>query len=314
MLRLDATLLISLIVTARVSSCSNVSAFDDAKEEKLTPERRRVLDVIFFNDLATANTNTNRYITEEEARNPALLAAKPGDPMRRRVDELREMAAEGYFPAYAALALFRGSYEELARDKSFFAGLRAKADKGDLSSTCFLGAVTIAAEAEQASPGLLQNLDTYLQRGAGAGHGACLAWRAKRKWSLSALDPGASLSSKHRLADELKPDLLESARQGYFFAQWTLFDIHRTFIAAKNYQATALEIERALCWGRLAQQHSNFATVESLTSFLRTGPSPKADRSLFPMIDSYRSSVVPITRKIATPEKCLLLEEQGESK
>jgi hypothetical protein len=175
--------------------------------------------------------------------------------------------------------------------------------------------------------GYNESKERALARGAQAGHGRCLAVQGSRlasvHWKASALPPG----ERWRNLDQAIPLLYEGARQGYYVAHKRLFEIRKDEAEARNYRfASALDFERTFCWGRLAQQHSNFTHLQffefELVGVARRGLSPerlatspaewrgKIPESFYPILDQYSVSKVPITRKVATPERCLALEEE----
>ena len=222
------------------------------------------------------------------------------------------MAQDGYLPAYVALRVF--SFREGTRfaDKAALQLLRDAAEKGDVSAMCAM-MLPITLDVVDQTPGFREARERLLQLGAEKGHGACLAVRGSRQRAL--------------------PDLLEAARQGYFGAHRSLFYIRKTELQDKDFKfSDPLELRRTLCWGRLAQQHTNWVGFDIFLSTLkgilprnlapedveRLDPQrryrAKVAPEYLPLLDAYDPGKVPIARKVVTPETCIALEQQILSK
>lgn len=307
--------------------------FDYEKARQLSPEKRREYDVIFANELAIWGTNSNRYIDEYIATHREEEAKLiDGQHHRRRVGEFATMARDGYLPAYVALRLYRNGFQ-LVEDQNSIQMLLDAAEHGDVSAMCAEIRIT-RAFAERT--GYLLAREGFVARGANAGHGGCLARRGtEMAWHRTTKSDGITPFSALADVDKALPDLYEAARQGYYFAHSQLFLIRWRQLEQRDTPVFGLrDIDRTLCWGRLAEQHSSNVSLNSyigqLKTALRLGLTleqvkaplplyvwPKVPAEYQLLLDRYDREKVPVTRKVATPERCLELEQlyiQIESK
>lgn len=271
---------------------ADLPPFDHEKAKQLSPEKRRAYDVIFFNEVVVWNMNSNRYGKEFAASNYGRDA------------EFRRMAGDGYLPAYVALRLLDIVGGNERNDPEAVAMLQKAADEGDASAMCAFEAIplfkTIRSDEERIALGLKME-----ERGLALGHPACMAYRGTSY--LFGLDIGVPKDTKAAM-----PLLLESARQGYYRAAYSLFSLRYGKALARQFDFTDLkEFKRALCWGRLAEQHTNWAGFDYFLELL--GNYAKAnDRSdLLELSYPYAPRRVPITETVVKPEDCIKLE-QGE--
>jgi hypothetical protein len=236
------------------------------------------------------------------------------------------MAEDGYLPAWIALRLFDIKFANRPRNDEEAVRLLMKArDSGDLSAACMM--MPISAALADRVAGYDESTERALAKGAQAGHGKCLSIMGLRLASAHRTVLVPPPGERWRKLDQAIPLLYEGARQGYFLAHHTLFKIRKDEAVARNYRfANALDFERTLCWGRLAQQHSNSADLHGfewhLVGVARRGLSPerlantlpewrgKIPESFYPILDQFSVYKVPITRRVATPERCLALEEE----
>jgi len=263
---------------------ADVPEFDFARAAALDADTRQRYDVVFFNEIETWNVNSNRYAS---------------DSSRKRRAEFEQMARAGYFPAYAALRLAGIWPATLRHDPEALQMLLKQAEDGDPASMC----ATVAIPKESSLwPDRIAASRKYMIEAAARGHGACMAYYGGAL--LLGNTPGI-------LADReaAMPLLLASARQGYFVAARRLFYDRSRHAAAGTFDFTdSVEVGRALCWGRLAQQHTNWsgfdAFLERMRDFGRkTGRSDLVERSR-----EFDPRVVPISRKLVSPEDCAALE------
>lgn len=294
-MRIFLTLLSVLALCALTSGCAraDLPPFDYEKAKQLSPEKRSEYDVIFFNEVVVWNMNSNRY---GKGINDSYLG---------RDAEFRHMAEAGYLPAYVALRLLdivRGNERD---DPDAVAMLLKAADAGDASAMCAFEAIPInsldeASYAERRARGLRME-----ERGFALGHPACMANRGTSY--LFGLDTGVPQDTKAAM-----PLLLESARHGYYRAAYSLFSLrYGKALAGKFDFADKRELKRALCWGRLAEQHTNWAGfdyfLELLGNYAKTNERPDLVELSYP----YAPRRVPITETVVKPEACIQLE-QGE--
>jgi hypothetical protein len=303
-------------------------SFDFEKAKQLTPEKRREYDVIFANEMDIRDSNSNRYIDEFLATHPEEEAKQIGSHYQRRYEEVSAMAADGYLPAYVALRVLDLRTGRRIEDAAALKMLLDAATQGDLSASCSMFSLGLIKEFVYRTLGSKEAWEQAIVKGAELKHGRCLAIRGSRTaWRFEKRADGVAPVSFLAEVDKALPDLFESARQGYYVAHRTLHEIRWTQLQQKDYQISGpVELERLLCWGRLAQQHANAAhfdaTISELTGYLARGlPKeeveqfplglrPKISAEYLPLIDQYRPSKVPITRKVATPERCIELEHQ----
>lgn len=293
--RLFLTLLLVPALCAFLSGCAraDLPPFDYEKAKQLSPEKRRAYDVIFFNEVVVWRMNSNRY-------GKGVMDSNIG-----RDAEFRRMAGDGYLPAYVALRLLdivRGNERD---DPEAVAMLLKAADEGDASAMCAFAAIPInsldeASYAERSARGI-----RMVERGFALGHPACMA--SKGAQYLLGFPPKVPQDTKAAM-----PLLLESARQDYYVAASLLFGLRYGKALARQFDFTDLnEFKRALCWGRLAEQHTNWAGFDYFLELL--GNYAKAnDRSdLLELSYPYAPRRVPITETVVKPENCIQLE-QGE--
>lgn len=302
--------------------------FDSEKAKQLTPENRREYDVIFANEMDIWDSNSNRYIDEFLATHPQEQAKQIGTHYQLRHEEVSAMAANGYLPAYVALRLFDLRHGRHIEDAGALKMLMNAAAQGDVSAMCVLFVLPFNTAQVDSVPGFREAREQSMAKGAELGHGGCLVTRGARiarhfVKKADGIPPDIILDD----VDKALPDLFESARQGYYAAHRTLYRIRWMQLEQKNYEVSGpSELERLLCWGRLAQQHANRAffdsTISELTGYLARGlPKaeveqfplglrPKISADYLPLIDQYHPRKVPITRKVATPERCIELEHQ----
>lgn len=303
-------------------------SFDYEKAKQLSPEKRREYDVIFANEMAIWTSNSNRYIDEYLDTHPEEQARLAGFQYKRRHEELSAMAADGYLPAYAALRLFDIRKGREMKDSVALKLLMDAADKGDVSAMCGMNELPFISTQLEDVPEFSEAQARALTKGANLGHGGCLANRGvRRALRFSKGSDGITPAIFLADVDGSLPDLFESARQGYYRAHRTLYRTRWMQLEKKDFQLSGpLELERVLCWGRLAQQHANStffdADIRELTGYVARGLPreqveqlprglwPKVSPKYLPLIDRYSPYKVPITRRVATAEHCIEFEFQ----
>ena len=281
--------LASLLV-ALVCGCpeGNTAPFDFDKAKNLSPEKRRQYDVVFFNEIAVWDWTSNRYGKNSPA---------------KRKTEFEEMAADGYLPAYVALRLVRFSPKARLNDPEALRMLLDEAKRGDPSAMC---AVSAIPSDNSLWPNEKVRIETARQMTIAAaerGQGDCAASYGRAM--LHGDIPGIAKNPDKGLSL-----LLESAREGYYRAAQSLFGVR----AVKAYKhqfdfADQAELRKALCWGRLAQQHSNLSRVdlfiEQLEIYAREHRRPDL-LALAAPVDPRR---VPITQQVVSPNDCIQIEK-----
>lgn len=272
---------------------ADLPPFDYEKARQLTPEKRRAYDVIFFNEVVVWNMNSNRYGKGIDA------------PYIGRDAEFRRMSADGYLPAYVALRLLDIVRGRELDDPDALAMLLKAAEEGDASAMCAFAAIPINSLDEASYAERSARRVRMVERGFALGHPACLINKAAGY--LFGLKPGVPRDIKAAM-----PLLLESARQGYYGAASSLFGLRYGKALARQFDFTDLsEFKRALCWGRLAEQHTNWAGFDMFIGLLKDYARENDRPDLLALSAPYDPRLVPITQTVVKPEDCIQLE-QGE--
>ncbi len=278
---------------AFMSGCAHADLppFDYEKAKHLSIEKHREYDVIFFNEVVVWNMNSNRY------------GSRPEDSSIGRDAEFRGMAEAGYLPAYVALRLLdirRGSERN---DPKAVAMLLKAAEAGDASAMCAFAAISINSYEESSYAERSARRLQMVERGFALRHPACMINKAAGY--LFGLKPGVSQDLKAAM-----PLLMESARQGYYGAVSTLFGLRYGKALAQQFDFTDLnEFKRALCWGRLAEQHTNWASFDYFLGLLKDYARINNRPDLLELSAPYDPRLVPITQIVVKPEDCIQLEE-----
>jgi hypothetical protein len=262
--------------------------FDSQSTKRLSPEKRSQYDVIFFNEIVNWNVNTNRYVTDSQTKRKA---------------ELEQMAADGHLPSYVALRLldFQGGTQR--HDPEALSILLAEARKGDPSAMCALAAIPTRNDLWKDEKERIDTGREMLIAAARAGQGHCMGTYG------GALVLGNSPWIPHDPGKGM-PLALEAARQGYYSAAYRLFYVRLQKVHKGKFDfSNTAEVRRALCWGRLAQQHTNWSNFHSFLERLAkyTREHDRADLAeLATAVDPRR---VPITRQAVTANECIQMEE-----
>lgn len=283
-------LLVFLLCTFWVVSVrADLPPFDYEKAKQLSPEKQRTYDVIFFNEIAIWDMSGNRY------------GSGLGDSFFEREAEFQRMAKDGYLPAYAALRLLKIIGGEMRHDPEALAMLLKAAKGGDASAMCALVAIPqitgLMPESER-----IDMASRMVVQGAALGHGACEGLYGKF------LQTGL-VSKFPRDIQAAKPLLLESARQGYYVGAKGMFGLR--FMKALSHQfdfSDQAEFRRALCWGRLAEQHTNWTGFHDFLGMMRDYARINNRPDLVELSRPYDPQRVPITQIVVKPEDCIQLE------
>lgn len=288
-----------------LGGCADVPPrFDYDKARRLSEERRQQYDVVFFNEVAIWQYNSNRYLSEAQAtssRKEQTRAA--GTSYQKRFEEFRAMANDGYVPAYAALRLLNIRRGGQLDDPAALDLLIDYAESGDLSSMCALRAIQLTTVIADKAPRYAEAAARLTEEGAKRGHAACLLTKAAMQIRFVG-DWRAVID-----LEKLKPYLLPGAEQGYYRA-------HRTFYLARAQAADFDEFDfanrkdllRTLCWGRLAQQHTNWTGFDAFLAKLRRYATSHDRPDLKRLASQYDQEIVPITTHIVQPKDCIRLE------
>lgn len=302
--RLFAAVTVTLVL-AFLCSCAHASpsSFDHDKARQLSPEKRRQFDLVFFNELAIWDLNSNRYAQR------AQRGASGSTSLKERSEEFGAIAKEGFLPAHVALRLFDIEHGRPIHDSKAIDVLIDSAERGDVSSMCAVGLMP-------PHPSILESkrhkesVARLRDRGAHVGHGACLYLKAREfvKPRLNTPDP----YDWDFDLEAAKPYLLPSAAQGYYHAHRLLFTA-RSMLSNDgrfDFRNTA-EVHRALCWGRLAQQHTNWAFFDVFLVKVRGYARAENRPDLIELISRYDMVRIPISELVVKPQDCVDLEQRS---
>ncbi|HZW23945.1 MAG TPA: hypothetical protein VFF26_00520 [Gallionella sp.] len=285
-------LLVLMLMPLTGCARDELPPFDYEKAKQLSSEKRREYDVVFFNQVVVWNMNSNRYGSDPRA-----------SPVGR-VMEFKRMAADGYLPAYVALRLLDIEQGRERNDPEAVAMLVKAAEDGDASAMCVFGAMqlseTISAYEERNALRL-----KMIELGFKRNHPACMANKGAQ-YLLGLVQSVPQDKEKGMLL------LLESARQGYYSPASVLFNIRAIKASQDQFDfSNQRELKRALCWGRLAEQHTNWAGFDHFLGLLRDYAREHDRPDLVEASRPYDPRLVPITQAIVKPEDCIQFE-QGE--
>lgn len=290
---LNAIALVAMLLITGACS-AEPPPFDEAKAKLLTAEKRRAYDVVFFNEMETWNMNSNRYSTDP-------------DFNFRRAEEFERMAAEGHFISWVALQLVdmrRGLYLKDENAKEALTLLIKAAESGDASSSC---ALMVTPTEDDLFPydqriALTRKLKPSRMT---QGHPACKAYYGR----MLLLGNITEVPQDRKAA---LPLLFDAAREGYFVASTAFFYPRKIKVLDKEFDFTDIpELDRALCWGRLAAQHTNWVFFDDFVDKLRDYARKHDRPDLIERSRRFDPRVVPITQAVVTADDCIPLE-QGE--
>lgn len=286
---LAITVLIALATLSFYVVASN-SEFDYEKYKVLSIEKRNAYDVIFFNELETWNLNSTRY--------------SDSDVYGRR-NEFKRMADDGYLPAYAALRLIQVIPATLRYDTEAFDMLLKAAEQGDASAMCAVDRMPLISELHQYRYDNINKI-FYAKKSAELGNGACMAL-----YGRELLLGNAERTKQSR--EKALPYLFESARLGYYVSFKAFFQ--KPLIAVLQHQfdfSNEHNVKRAMCWGRLSEQHTSWSFFDSFLSELKDYALKNNRIDLLEMSKAYDPRFVPGTVKVVNPEDCIKLENLME--
>jgi hypothetical protein len=244
-----------------------------------TPEQWRAYDRLFFNEATLWHHNSAAY----------------GPRTRPRL--FKEMAANGFkVAALAPQLLTTGASRDRTAAKKSFESLRLLAESGDTSAMCFMPLAWSRSVLEEGFPSY-DSMLPYIKRGAASGHPYCRLVVARLYGSGSAGFP--------KDMDRAMQMVREVAREGYYEAHVALFRTYAERVPAYDDLDT---LRKALCWGRLAQQHSNWARFDWYTDKMRAFAVANGRRNLLELEKEWDTRSVPVEVKHTTPNDCLAME------
>ncbi|MFS2035560.1 hypothetical protein ACEN8I_16180 [Polaromonas sp. CT11-55] len=301
-----------------LTSCAQPPPFDYEAAKRLSAEKRREYDVIYFNEFyLSAGVMSNRYLSEDEI--VGRTVPSEGNYLEKasvaRRAEFRRMADAGYLPAYVFLHQTPEYVLQYSYADEALGMLAAAAKAGDASAACALTAMTRRFDSVKRRKSIAQEQTAAMAIGLKANHGACLVQHGESFFQSAVTKEGVVSYSRYDAAGF--PYLFEAARQGYYLAFHLLRNLRGYELQKSNYVLpSSLPLERYLCWGRLVGQYSRSSGIDTQTitwTFRgdpRLGKPPSVDPKYFPILDKYDPAVFPLTVQVATPETCLQLETQ----
>lgn len=293
------TVLSALLLVAGIyAACAQprIGEFDWDRYRTITPEKRRQYDQLFFNEMETWNMNSTRYGLDS--------------PGKKREHDFRNMAADGYLPAYVAVRIFGFEGGYVFSDTEAYKILMQAAEKGTGSERCALSPIhhwagfgmdgRFLKEIDQAF------LDRQFQLGVDAGHFGCQYLYAVRyQYGRGGFAKDLARATEY---------FIQSAAQGYYPAQIGLAFFYREIGIT-----SVRDAERMLCWSALAHQHSSWAHFSLYVHAVENAyseNSPIRDPHIKQELESLRQAWAPIggemtPKKTVTITDCLALEHNA---
>lgn len=277
---------------------TQIGDFDWEKYHALKPEKRQKYDLLFFNEMETWNMNSARYGLDGFG--------------KKREQDFRRMAADGYLPAYVSLRIFVFDGGNVNRDEKAYDMLLRASEKGTDSERCALFPILWWAKVGVRDDSFLGKVDQsllerFLRRGVDQEHFACQYVYATRYLNAEAGFPkNLELAKKY---------YVQSAAQGYLRAQRGL-----AFFYRQRGITNVCDAEKMLCWSALADQHragESFSSgVDAVEQAARSESSPVRDPRIKEQLESLRREWAPIggeiiSKKPSTASQCLSLENKA---
>ena len=179
-------------------------------------------------------------------------------------------------------------------------------EAGDVSSMCAVGLLPIVYTDHYPSARYKESIAILRDRGSEAGHGACLYSKARSFVTRTKDDDPATI---HFDLENAKALLLSAASQGYYLAHYMLFSARNLEALNDRFNFSETdEVHRALCWGRVAQQHTNWALFDTFLSKLRDYAEGQRRPDLLDLMSKYDIEKNVITEFIVQPQDCVRLE------
>ncbi len=291
---------VSLLAAGIYAACAQprIGEFDWDKYYALTPEKRRQYDLLFFNEMETWNMNSTRYGLEEFG--------------KKREQDFRRMAADGYLPAYVAVRIFGFQGGNVYSDTEAYEMLLRAAETGTGSERCALSPIrwwtmfgqetSFLKDVDQAT------LDRFYRLGIDDGHFSCqYVYAVRYQHGRDGFPKDLALAEKY---------FVQSAAQGYFPAQRGL-----AFSYIGQGIKNVAEAERMLCWAALADQHLAGAAFSSAVYVVelaaRSENSPIHDARVKEELEALRREWatiggVIVPKKTVTAVDCLTLEHKAK--
>jgi hypothetical protein len=280
-----------VILTLPLVACGQEpSSYDPSKAPLLSEEKRREIDIILANELATWNSTSTRF-------SPA-----PGrEAFIKREAFFRQLASEGYEVADIVAQIFKPSKGVIVNDWTAYERLRKLADSGDRSALCFAPFVFRDLR-ESTVPYTTETESKYTKRGVALGLPLCKLNEFYYYWSGI---PG--FPENHELAMER---LREAAGAGLYWGQYFLLSEYR----GQGFDDLHI-IRKALCWGRMAEHHAPSGGQTLYVSLLQLAARDKNHNLIHPefmkLAKEWSLYNTPYEAKPTTPEDCMHIEQEN---
>lgn len=248
---------------------------------KLPPEKVREYDRIFFNEMEVWNKNSQDH------------------DFRSRERLFREMARDGYEVAGVALEIFKPTRGVVVTSLPAYEKLRSLADAGNASAMCFLPFAYAKMDRDKI-PYRFEDEVKYVERGARMGHPNC-------RYAIATFYGGGGWGYPRDLEKALAM-IREVALEGYYVAHVSMFNDYRT---DERRFSDLVIVRRALCWGRLAEQHTNWALFDHYLNDLRAAARAAGRDDLFALGISWDQRIAPTGPRSVTAKDCIAVEQEN---
>lgn len=248
---------------------------------KLSPEKVREYDRVFFNEMEVWNKNSQDH------------------DFRSRERLFQQMARDGYEVAGVALEIFKPTQGIIVTSVPAYETLRKLAESGDASAMCFLPFAYAKMDWEKL-PYRFENELKYVERGLGLGHPRC-------KYTIATYYGGGALGYPRDLEKALAM-IREVALEGYYVAHVSMFNDYKT--DKRRFSDLGI-VKRALCWGRLAEQHTNWALFDHYLNDLRAAARAAGRDDLWELGISWDQRVAPAGPRRVTAKDCIAVEQEN---
>lgn len=316
-------LVVALFTGISMSGCHadipSAPLVDLVKAAQLSDTRKRELDIQLANELATWNTNTRRFGSDDAVMNSDAWRALPEaerqrfllKPFASREAWFAELAEEGYEMAAIAARIYKPKQGVTVKDVPAYRRIKQLADAGDHSALCFAsimqGAQVSTVISDPGWPYTPEEALIYLKKGSSLGLPVC---RTREAFLIAAGTLGYAQDRNRALAQ-----FHEGARANMYDAHWKLFKTYANKSEREGF-ANLNTVRMALCWGRLASRHKPgedqyyLAHLKS-AAWKKNNFTHQADRpELMALAKEWDLRTTPYEVKFTTPEDCIQLEQK----